>query len=102
MARKMSLEELAAEMGITFQAVQKYEDGRGNISLYRLRDICTVLAVDWGYFLEPFSEEMEWMIRSTSSRTTVELLEAFERITDGKTRRALITMAEKLAEASDR
>ena len=48
----MSLEELAAVLGVTYQQVQKYEKGVNRISASRLQHIARVLKVPESYFFE--------------------------------------------------
>jgi len=44
-ARRMSQEALAAELGITFQQIQKYERGTNRVSASRLAEIALALEV---------------------------------------------------------
>ena len=46
----MSQERLAAELGVTFQQVQKYEHGSNRIGASRLWDFAQVLGVDVDFF----------------------------------------------------
>jgi transcriptional regulator with XRE-family HTH domain len=43
-------EQLAAKIGITFQQVQKYEQGRNRVSCSKLYEIAQILEVSPGYF----------------------------------------------------
>lgn len=45
---------LAAKIGVSFQAVQKYESGDIRISASRLYDVAQALAVSPGFFFEGF------------------------------------------------
>ena len=53
----MSQERLAAELGITFQQVQKYEKGQNRIGASRLWDIAQVLGVGVEFFYEDLDEK---------------------------------------------
>ena len=44
--------DLAQSLGISFQQVQKYEKGQGNISAARLFHISQILGSDIGFFFE--------------------------------------------------
>lgn len=44
--------DLAQSLGISFQQVQKYEKGQGNISAARLFHISKILGSDIGFFFE--------------------------------------------------
>ena len=48
----MTLEELAVEMRLTYQQVQKYEGAINRVSASRLYDIARHLDVSVGYFFE--------------------------------------------------
>lgn len=48
----LTQDELAKEMGITFQQVQKYEVGRNKLSSSRLWDLSRILKVPMSYFFE--------------------------------------------------
>src|SRR5437899_12143368 len=48
----MSQEKLAAELGLTFQQIQKYERAANRISASRLHQLCRVLDVTIGFFYD--------------------------------------------------
>jgi len=50
--RRMSLTELADQLGITFQQVQKYDKGTNRISSSRLHQIANIFWVPEAYFFE--------------------------------------------------
>jgi transcriptional regulator with XRE-family HTH domain len=50
-ARGLSQTELAEQIGVTFQQIQKYESGANRISMGRLTRISRVLGVDITYLL---------------------------------------------------
>ena len=54
----MSQEELARQLGITFQQVQKYEKGLNRLSASRLWDISRVLTTNICYFFEDMSQDI--------------------------------------------
>lgn len=43
--------DLAKALGISFQQVQKYENGKNRVSVSRLVDICNALEVDISFFI---------------------------------------------------
>jgi transcriptional regulator with XRE-family HTH domain len=57
--RSMSQTELAGQLGVTFQQVQKYERGVNRISAARLFAVARVLDVDITYF---FAGLRSWMV----------------------------------------
>jgi transcriptional regulator with XRE-family HTH domain len=48
----MSQSELGVHLGVTFQQIQKYENGSNRISVHRLRVIARALDVSPSYFFE--------------------------------------------------
>ena len=48
----MSQTDLADQLGVTFQQVQKYEKGSNRISASRLQAMCHILQVPVPYFFE--------------------------------------------------
>ena len=50
--RGMSQQDLAAETGLSFQQIQKYEKGTNRITVSRLYDICNTLDLTVSDFLE--------------------------------------------------
>jgi transcriptional regulator with XRE-family HTH domain len=47
---KMTQEDIAKKLNISFQQIQKYESGKSRISAKRLYDICEILNLDFGMF----------------------------------------------------
>lgn len=50
--KRMRLERLAEQLGITFQQVQKYEKGTNRIGASRLFEAAAILGVSVQYFFE--------------------------------------------------
>jgi transcriptional regulator with XRE-family HTH domain len=100
----LSQEQLAREIGITFQQVQKYEHGTNRVSFSRLVEIARALGcgvmdivgdLDSTTNSSLFSEQM---IR-LNEPGAAELLEAYASIDSPKHRRAILNLAKQLAEA---
>src|SRR6185503_19634705 len=53
----ISQEQLAGDVGVTFQQVQKYESGHNRVSASRLYDISRVLNCPISYFFEDINSE---------------------------------------------
>lgn len=53
----ISQEQLAGDVGVTFQQVQKYESGHNRVSASRLYDISRVLNCPISYFFEDINAE---------------------------------------------
>jgi len=54
---RMSQEQMAGTLGVSFQQVQKYERGTNRISASRLFDVSRVLAVPVSYFFEDLTDD---------------------------------------------
>lgn len=54
---RLSQSALATRLGVTFQAVQKYEAGAVRVSAGRLYDVAQALHVVPGFFFEGFDDE---------------------------------------------
>ncbi len=61
---RMSQDELASMIGVTFQQVQKYENGVNRISASRLFIIAKVLQVDVGFFFFGLEKELPDVVKS--------------------------------------
>ena len=57
MANGLSQEKLAAELGVTYQQVQKYESGQNQISSSRLNRIASILGVAEQFFFDGLPPE---------------------------------------------
>ena len=112
MRRKMlslSQESLAAQLGITFQQVQKYEKGTNRVGASRLQNISSILNVPVSFFFEDApgdSAGQPGMAEASSSNYVVDFLSsseglqlnrAFVKITDPKVRRRLVDLVKALA-----
>jgi transcriptional regulator with XRE-family HTH domain len=100
----MSQPELAERVGVTFQQVQKYENGRNRVSAGRLYEIAKALGVTIQYFYESAprlalarrgvaEEQSEFAGPDTGEE--LELLWAFRRIQQPAARKAVIDLAKK-------
>ena len=106
----ISQAELAEELGLTFQQVQKYERGTNRISAGRLHSISDILGVPINYFfdgiLSPFNKVSQKIGLSVSSaehrhdpmlnRETLELVRAYYKINDPLIRRRIFELTKQL------
>jgi len=102
-ALKMSQQKLAAELGISFQQVQKYEKGSNRIGASRLRRLAEILQVPVGFFFEdfPVSGRKQAPLPSyisdfLTSADGLALTEAFMRIRDARQRRCIVILVEAM------
>lgn len=99
-------QRLAAELGISFQQVQKYERGTNRVSASRLHRICQVLEASVAFFLADegavpiggFAEPPMAAFDADPLRRpeTIELVDAYFGIVDAELRRRLVDVAKVL------
>jgi transcriptional regulator with XRE-family HTH domain len=108
----VSQERLGERLGLTFQQIQKYEKGVNRIGASRLFDLAQVLGVPIQFFYddapagEPQTAAASGMAERSAdgyifdflnTREGLELNRAFARISDPKSRRAILDLVRKLA-----
>jgi transcriptional regulator with XRE-family HTH domain len=108
MRRKMlglTLQALAEALDLTFQQVQKYENGKNRISASRLQHLSQILKVPVAFFFEgaPGGTDAApgtpaYVNEFCASSDGLALAKAFMRIENGKLRRALVALIEGCAE----
>ncbi len=99
----LSQDQLAREVGITFQQVQKYEHGTNRVSFSRLVEIAIALrcaATELiGDLDQPGSTTgFNRHVASLNAPGAAELLEAYSAIEAPRHRRAILNLARQLAE----
>lgn len=98
---RLTQEKLGELLNLTFQQVQKYEKGVNRVSAGRLYEIAAALGVQIAYFYEGASEllldrncQVTENTAPTSAPTldadTLELIAAFQSITDPSLRKSLL------------
>jgi transcriptional regulator with XRE-family HTH domain len=114
LARKLhnlSQEAVAEHLGVTFQQVQKYENGVNRISAGRLHQAAAVLDVPVSYFFPergsagtPMSmrESLpESVVDCLDTREGLDLITAFAQIADPKVRRQVLQLVRSIAGRPD-
>ena len=90
--------QLANAIGVTFQQVQKYEQGTNRIGGSRLAGIAKALEVPVSYFFEHSAEETEAAAASLlSQQGAIALLKAFASVKDLNQRQRVIDLVRALA-----
>lgn len=110
----MSQEKLAEALDITFQQVQKYENGSNRVSASRLWHIAQTLGVEPAIFFSGFvaagkalgvAEEQTALAGKPDDllnrRETLELVRAYYAIDDQAVRRKMLDMLKTLGKASE-
>ncbi|MAI07805.1 MAG: transcriptional regulator [Magnetococcales bacterium] len=100
----MSQEKLADQLGITFQQVQKYENGSNRIGSSRLFAISNILNVPVEYLFEgchvegsSVSEEVSEFDRQMNKKESIELIKFYYSITDEKVRKKVLDLIKSMA-----
>jgi transcriptional regulator with XRE-family HTH domain len=105
LSKGMTQTELGAELGVTFQQVQKYEKGTNRVGSGRLYQIAEILEVPVTAFFEgekasraggasPFAMLAEPM--------TLQVLKEFSQIRDKGARRSVLALVEQMVSAGKR
>jgi transcriptional regulator with XRE-family HTH domain len=109
----MSQQNLAAELGITFQQVQKYEKGANRIGASRLQKMSEVLKVPISYFFDGWPGdapstpakgeliELSDITKFMASSDGITLIQAFVKIKSLTVRRQLVQLAVSIADQAD-
>lgn len=106
-----SQEKLADALGITFQQVQKYENGANRIGSSRLFQIGQIMNVPVSFFFEGAEDKLPGGKKVSeeknpvddiqlSSRETIELIKAYYAIQDPSVRKKVFEMIKSLAKTS--
>jgi transcriptional regulator with XRE-family HTH domain len=97
----LSQSALGEALKVTFQQVQKYEQGTNRVSAGRLQHVAKFLKVPTSYFFDELggsgggSEISSWL----ASANALRLLKAFARIRDRRIQRKAVELVETIARA---
>lgn len=100
--RKMSQTDLANVLGLTFQQIQKYENGANRVGASRLMQIAMALDVPIHVFFEgagPATDKEESPIKFVGDQQALRLVRAFADIEDAGLRRSVVNLVEDIAES---
>ena len=104
----LSQTKLADGLGLSFQQVQKYENGVTRVSASRLQQIANILKVEPSFFFEgaPGStvkvgdaKGQAYITEFMASKDGLALVKAFTAVKDEKLRRRLVELVEEIEEA---
>jgi transcriptional regulator with XRE-family HTH domain len=102
----MTQTQLARQLGVSFQQVQKYENGTNRVGAGRLVQITQVLGLPLDALLQGLNTEPSKTTQANdpfdllSSGHAVRLAQAFAQIPDREVRLALVSLAEGIVAAS--
>ena len=98
--RKMSQTDLGEAIGITFQQIQKYENGKNRVGASRLHLVATALDVPIAELFDGVAESGP-RLKATKSvafdSQALRIAEAFVKISNKEIRSSLVTLAEAMA-----
>jgi transcriptional regulator with XRE-family HTH domain len=100
---RLSQADLAERIGVSFQQVQKYENGSNRISIGRLTRIAEALGVPPTFFFA--RETKAGVARSNKSREflaaagALRLIRAYDRLQNPELRTAFVEFAESIAKS---
>jgi transcriptional regulator with XRE-family HTH domain len=100
-ARKLAevtQQQLAAALGVTFQAVQKYEQGENRISAPQLFKAARFLGTDINFFTFPISGAPAALDRTSLDDEEIALVRYYRRLSDPRTRMLLRKLVEAIAQ----
>ena len=101
LAKKMSQTELGEHLGVSFQQVQKYENGVNRVGSGRLYQMAAILDVRVSTLFKDGERADKahdsGLLDLLTEPQSVRLIRAFSKITDSTVRRSLIQLAEKFA-----
>jgi transcriptional regulator with XRE-family HTH domain len=101
--RKMSQGELGTALGVTFQQVQKYENGKNRVGASRLHMVATALNVPITELFDGTTDTGS-ALKATKSLAfdpqALRIAEAFVKISDKDLRSTLVDLAEAMARKS--
>lgn len=97
----MSQERLAEILELSYQQIQRYENGSNRISVERIQEIAVALAVPVIYFFEKdFSQPLPASVPDiyhTTSEDDKTLLKYFKQIENNPDRQVVVQIARRLA-----
>jgi transcriptional regulator with XRE-family HTH domain len=100
-ARKLAevtQQQLAAALGVTFQAVQKYEQGENRISAPQLFKAARFLGTDINFFTFPMNGAPAGIDRTSLDDEEIALVRHYRRLSDPRTRMLLRKLVEAIAQ----
>lgn len=103
MLQGVSQKVLAEQLGVTFQQVQKYENGQNRISAGKLKLIAASLNVPVQFFLQSDDDpqspsDEDALTHLLNDRDVISLVRAFSRISDEHLRKTIVEHVRSLAD----
>ncbi|SER69511.1 Transcriptional regulator, contains XRE-family HTH domain [Tranquillimonas rosea] len=99
--RELSQGDVARNLGVSFQQVQKYESGTNRVSASRLFELAVMLHVPPGYFFDGLSGLDSPDEDERLTPEDAQIARALSRITDRKTKSMLHALISEIAGYED-
>lgn len=96
MHRQMTMAALAAELGMTYQQIHKYETGRNRISASTLFKVASTLGVELSYFFADCGPKPFKAVSPAKSPADAELRSALLRVEDDEVRQRLAQLVDAI------
>lgn len=98
----LTQETLAGKLGIMFQQIQKYEQGKNQVNPTRLLKFADIFGVSAGFLLgerqlKTQGAQSPAILAADVDNDAVRMFEAFQQITNTKLRRQLSLLAQRIA-----
>jgi len=100
LAKDMSQTDLATQLGLTFQQVQKYEKGTNRVGASRLRRIAEILEAPITYFYSVSDQRASTtteILGFVDNAWTLRLIRAYSRIENPSLQQVLLELTERIA-----
>jgi transcriptional regulator with XRE-family HTH domain len=101
--QKLSQQQLADALGVSFQQIQKYEKGVNRVGVARLQQIADFLKVDMPYFMGDLSSDskktpvVSRFAKFMATKDGADIVEAMMQINSPSLRKGVIQLARTLA-----
>ncbi len=102
----MSQAKLGEKLGLSFQQIQKYENGKNRVSASTLFQISQILGVNFSYFVEGYGESLslhedEEVTYQVYNKEASLLSGYFQKIHDPALRKQILDLVKKIASISE-
>ena len=99
----LSRAQLGSALGISFQQIQKYENGTNRVSAGRLYAVAQHLGVEFDYFIEglelPAARQPNLDLPFKNDKQVITLVRRFIQISDDRARTAVVSLVGAMAMA---
>ncbi len=94
----MSQSELAKQSGITFQQIQKYENGTNRISASRMYALACILDINVAHFFKGLDDTGDSF--PEMDKETLNVISLYQKISDKRIKKSLLTLLKSYVKKS--